>query len=68
MWLELISPFYYTKQLCEDNLHDLIVLDEDNTNDLMVMSLINFVMITMAVCMIALKSPIRVVDNRIDLK
>jgi hypothetical protein len=25
-------------------------------------------MITMAVCMIALKSPIRVVDNRIDLK
>ena len=53
----MIFNYFQTKQMCEDN-----------TNDLMVMSLINFVMITMAVCMIALKSPIRVVDNRIDLK
>jgi hypothetical protein len=53
----MIFNYFQTKQMCEDN-----------TNDLMVMSLINFVMITMAVCMIALKSPIHVVDNRIDLK
>jgi hypothetical protein len=53
----MIFNYFQTKQMCEDN-----------TNDLMVMSLINFVMITMTVCMIALKSPIRVVDNRIDLK
>jgi hypothetical protein len=53
----MIFNYFQTKQMCEDN-----------TNDLMVMSLINFVMITMVVCMIALKSPIHVVDNRIDLK
>ena len=53
----MIFNYFQTKQMCEDN-----------TNDLMVMSLINFVMITMVVCMIALKSLIRVVDNRIDLK
>jgi hypothetical protein len=32
------------------------------------MSILNFIMITTMVCMIALKSPIRVVDNRIDLQ
>jgi len=53
----MIFNYFQTKQMCEDN-----------TNDLMVTSLINFVMITMVVCMIALKSPIHVVDNRIDLK
>jgi hypothetical protein len=57
MWLELISPFYYTKQLCEDNLHDLIVLD-----------CINIVLTSITICVILLKSPIRVVDNRVDLK
>jgi hypothetical protein len=57
MWLELISPFYYTKQLCEDNLHDLIVLD-----------CLNIVLTSITICVILLKSPIRVVDNRVDLK
>ena len=57
MWLESISPFYYTKQLCEDNLHDLIVLD-----------CINIMLISITLCVILLKSPIRVVDNRVDLK
>ena len=57
MWLELLSPFYYTKQLCEDNLHDLIVLD-----------CINIVLTSITICVILLKSPIRVVDNRVDLK
>ena len=49
----MIFNYFQTKQMCEDN-----------TNDLMVMS----IMITTMVCMIALKSPIRVVDNRIDLQ
>lgn len=53
----MIFNYFQTKQICEDN-----------TNDLMVMSVLNFIMITMTVCMIALKSPIRVVDNRIDLQ
>jgi hypothetical protein len=57
MWFELISPFYYTKQLCEDNLHDLIVLD-----------CLNIVLTSITICVILLKSPIRVVDNRVDLK
>ena len=57
MWLELISPFYYTKQVCEDNLHDLIVLD-----------CLNIVLTSITICVILLKSPIRVVDNRVDLK
>ena len=57
MWLESISPFYYTKQLCEDNLHDLIVLD-----------CINIMLISITLCVILFKSPIHVVDNRVDLK
>uniref|UniRef100_A0A6C0IYV5 Uncharacterized protein n=1 Tax=viral metagenome TaxID=1070528 RepID=A0A6C0IYV5_9ZZZZ len=57
MWLELISPFYYTKQLCEDNLHDLMVLN-----------CLNIVLTSITICVILLKSPIRVVDNRVDLK
>jgi len=57
MWLDSISPFYYTKQLCEDNLHDLIVLD-----------CINIMLTSITLCIILFKSPIHVVDNRIDLK
>ena len=57
MWLESISPFYYTKQLCEDKLHDLIVLD-----------CINIILISITLCVVLFKSPIRVVDNRVDLK
>jgi hypothetical protein len=57
MWLELISPFYYTKQVCEDNLHDLMVLN-----------CLNIVLTSITICVILLKSPIRVVDNRVDLK
>ena len=57
MWLELISPFYYTKQLCEDNLHDLMVLN-----------CLNIVLTSITICVILLKSPIHVVDNRVDLK
>ena len=57
MWLESTSPFYYTKQLCEDNLHDLIVLD-----------CINIILISITLCVVLFKSPIRVVDNRVDLK
>ena len=57
MWLELISPFYYTKQVCEDNLHDLMVLN-----------CLNIILTTVTICVILLKSPIHVVDNRVDLK
>ena len=57
MWLESISPFYYTKQLCEDKLHDLIVLD-----------CINIILISITLCVVLFKSPIHVVDNRVDLK
>ena len=57
MWLESISPFYYTKQVCEDNLHDLMVLN-----------CLNIILTTVTICVILLKSPIRVVDNRVDLK
>jgi len=57
MWLESISPFYYTKQVCEDNLHDLMVLN-----------CLNIILTTVTICVILLKSPIHVVDNRVDLK
>ena len=57
MWLELISPFYYTKQVCEDNLHDLMVLN-----------CLNIILTSITICVLLLKSPIRVVDNRVDLK
>ncbi len=57
MWLEWISPFYYTKQLCEDSLHDLVVLN-----------CINIVLTSITICVLFLKSPIHVVDNRVDLK
>jgi hypothetical protein len=57
MWLESISPFYYTKHVCEDNLHDLMVLN-----------CLNIILTSITMCVILFKSPIRVVDNRVDLK
>ncbi len=52
----MIFNYFYTKKVCEDNV-----------NELMTMSILNFVMITITMCAVLLKSPIRVVDNRVDL-
>ena len=64
MWKELVTSgtsmifnYFYTKKVCEDNV-----------NELMTMYILNFVMITITMCAVLLKSPIRVVDNRVDLK
>lgn len=53
----MLFTYFQTKQMCEDT-----------TSDLMVMSILNFIMITTTACVVVLKSPIRVVDNRIDLQ
>jgi len=53
MW----SEFFYTKQVCEDNFHDLVVLN-----------CINIILTSITICVVLFKSPIHVVDNRIDLK
>ena len=53
----MIFNYFYTKKVCEDNV-----------NELMTISILNFVMITITMCAVLLKSPIRVVDNRVDLK
>lgn len=53
MWSEL----FYTKHICEDNLHDLMVLN-----------CLNIILTSITMCVILFKSPIRVIDNRVDLK
>ena len=41
---------------------------EDNTSELVALSFLNFVMITITMCIVLLKRPIKVIDNRVDLK
>ena len=64
MWKELIPSgistllnYFHVKRVCEDN-----------TSELATLSLLNFVMITITMCIVLLKRPIHVVDNRVDLK
>jgi hypothetical protein len=53
MW----NDFFYTKQICEDNLQDIVVL-----------TCLNIMLTSITLCVILFKSPIHVVDNRVDLK
>jgi hypothetical protein len=53
MW----SDFFYTRQICEDNLQDIVFLN-----------CFNIMLTSITLCVILLKSPIHVVDNRVDLK
>jgi len=53
MW----SDIFYTKQICEDNLQDIVFLNY-----------FNIILTSITLCVILLKSPIHVVDNRVDLK
>lgn len=50
-----VFSYFYTQQMCD-------------THELMVMTCLNFMISITTLCVILLKSPIRVIDNRIDLK
>lgn len=60
MWTILVTTlfnYFHTNQVCENS-----------TNDIMTMLVLNFVMTTITLCAVALKKPIKVVDNRVDLQ
>jgi hypothetical protein len=50
-----IFNYFYTQQLCD-------------TNELMIMTCLNFVISVTTLCVVIMKSPIKVLDNRVDLK
>ena len=53
----MVFNYFNTKQMCEESTHELVTL-----------SILNLVMITLTMCLVLLKSPIKVVDNRVDLQ
>ncbi len=53
----MVFNYFNTKQMCEENNHELVTL-----------SILNLVMVTLTMCLVLLKSPIKVVDNRVDLQ
>jgi hypothetical protein len=62
MWKELLTSggsmlfnYFYTKEVCENNFSELVTL-----------SILNLVMTCVTLCTVALKKPIKVVDNRVD--
>ena len=55
--ISLCMNYFNVKRACEDN-----------TSELVALSFLNFVMITITMCIVLLKRPIKVIDNRVDLK
>ena len=53
----MVFNYFNTKQMCEESTHELVTL-----------SILNLVMITFTMCLVLLKNPIKVVDNRVDLQ
>lgn len=51
----MLFNYFYTKEVCENNFSELVTL-----------SILNLVMTCVTLCTVALKKPIKVVDNRVD--
>jgi len=50
-----VFSYFYTQRMCD-------------THELMVMLSVNLVVNLVTMCAVLLKSPVRVIDNRVDLK
>jgi len=50
-----VFSYFYTQRMCD-------------THELMVITCLNFMISITTLCVVLLKSPIRVIDNRVDLK